>query len=936
MQQVVSQPDRCVFKKDDKYYKVFFSPEDGKPKEREYAKLNDYQREAFIGTFLSKKHTNKDDHIMKTLDTQYNTKQPIKDEMVTTAQECATKIQGEKEPLPLVVTQDTGGQDLYEWIEAKKQAIDKKVIKKFAFQMAWILGEMHSQFGIQHNDIQEMNIKVKEVKTVQKPLVYKLQDDIFEIELEIGDLEVILIDFGSATLKKQQKYNINPEPWENSFVAVLQINNCPEAFFLAHGNKKTRKLETHGHSARNSESDLFMLGHVLLTMHLHRNYKSFEYKKYQGVHVYNIKEEAKILDAKWNTSKLANAHANVFQSEEIRLNLSPKMVDMFFINLIALNVALQGKDAGKKQPPYASDNLTQNVQEFYQQIENNMNVKNYIETHFENLLSVCGGIYDRSFLSKIMNFDLEKRCGPKKYSLTGYLFHPYFAEFYKGYKGYNSSVGAIVYTVNSFLPPLEYNDAGNKENILDVIEKEEEAFNTIYLNQKKEFDDKSTAAPAPTVPAPTAPTSPPSPPPSPKPAIVIPAATVPSGGLTEDQKTTLKECITFIDNLQNPDWVQRKGNKGTFFSITEDKLKIMENTTKCIDLAFELANGNEDKLKILASLNMVNASSKKRIPDIDQDLPNVFNFLSVIEGGQKVFSWVNMASNGAWLAAGLYAMLHNFNLNQIEDFKTKIEAIKGGSYQQVVQTQNLTRNTLKEFWAAEESTAEETKALTTTETNVLEDASEALNNMKSSSLTLIDLIEELIDTSKDNKSPKSTPTNPMTDHQNGVATALYTMALSFNTLYKEGKLNNVKQFPETNFVLDSTNRPVPKQIISKEYTENKKLVYDIIVGKVTNDDLKDTLVQYGYVFTANKNSYTNPWTKPHDFMRRLIQHIVVVGLRSILIARNPDKTTWDVFQKDQKDFEQMWRDASPEITDRIVPKVIYEFLQTVKKTISGK
>jgi len=241
----------------------------------------------------------------------------------------------------------------------------------------------------------------------------------------------------------------------------------------------------------------------------------------------------------------------------------------------------------------------------------------------------------------------------------------------------------------------------------------------------------------------------------------------------------------------------------------------------------------------------------------------------------------------------------------------------------------------------QESTAKETKGtenkeLSTTETNVLGDANEALGNMKTSTLALIGLIEELIDTSKEPKPGKSTPTTPMTDHQIGIAAALYNMALSFNTLYKEGKLSAFKIFPDTNFVLSTTNEPVPKQIIGKQRTENRKIVYDIISQNVTNNELKDKLVENKYVFTATKNNYSDPWTKPHDFLRRLIQHIVIVGLRSILITQNPDKTTWEKFQLDQKAFEQMWKNASPDEKDRILPKMIYEFLQFVKKTISSK
>jgi hypothetical protein len=81
MEQKTPQEDRCVFKKDNLYYKVFLGKD----------KLIDYQREAFIGKLLTELHTNKDDHIMKTLETKYNVDQTTKGEMVATAKECAAR-----------------------------------------------------------------------------------------------------------------------------------------------------------------------------------------------------------------------------------------------------------------------------------------------------------------------------------------------------------------------------------------------------------------------------------------------------------------------------------------------------------------------------------------------------------------------------------------------------------------------------------------------------------------------------------------------------------------------------------------------------------------------------------------------------------------------------------------------------------------------------
>ena len=720
MQQVSPQKDRCVFREGKFYYKVFFGA----------TKTNAYQREAFIGKTLSAHHTNQNDHIMKTTSNQYTIDDPTKTKMLAVSGECATAIQNESLPLPLVQTEDTGGQDLYAWLQSKGSEISKETIRKFAFQLAWLVGEMQSQFGIQHNDIQETNIKVKEI-AVSKTLVYQLNDTFFEVPLVVGDLEVILIDFGSATLKKQERYDENPEPWEDAEVAVLQVNNCPEGFFMARDYTQTVPGKTRGTTiekviyskvgdkARDSQSDLFMIGHVLLSLHLHHKYRNFEYTQYKGVHVYDIAQEFNLVEKGWNASEFSKFLQTLASpipalNDRLFVNVAPgkdtqKVLDMFFIHLIALDVALQNK-TDIQYPSYVSNNRNTYVQNLYDQINKSPNVRNYVLTHFNGLRDQLGDPYAQSFIARIMDFDPVKRCGPNEYSLTGYLFHPYFASFYKG----TSYGGTVNYALKDFLPPLEYNK--DKASILTKIEGYEQVFNDEYLQQEKDAKKKAPAtapaAPTSTTPAPApapAPAAPSTPAPAPAPATPTSTTTSTTSVSTKTIDERLQDCIEFINQLQNPEWA----NTNKLYEIQKDELQIVVNTQLCINLAFELAKNDPNKLAILERTKMVVKKSdgtyETNIADTGTAAGNNFTYLTYQKNASAppVFQWVNMANNGAYLAVGLYATKYSIDLPKVNKFIDNVEKVRlvKDNYGKVVQdVRDITRATLKEFWPEKKGT----------------------------------------------------------------------------------------------------------------------------------------------------------------------------------------------------------------------------------------
>lgn len=475
-EEVTTQGDRCVFKKGNQYYKVFIGED----------KIIDFQRESFSGRIISEYHTNKNDHIVKTLNGQYNGETQVID-VLKQSKQCGPGIQKESDPIPLLITEDIGGEELSSWLQRQTGPIDKDLIRTFAFQLIWIIGEMHSQLGIQHNDIQEANIKVKEV-TAPKTLTYKCKEDVFQIQLRPKDLEVFVIDFGSATLKKQKAYpsEKNQEPWESSYVSVLQINNCPEAFFEI--NEQS--------SARNSESDIFMIGHVLLSLHLHATYKNFRYQKFRGIHVFDMDVLYPLLKGAFRKPKLITELYDNFGAGDPLFRAfgsqTEDALEMFFINMIALNVGIQGKDVGLNPPSYVTSKKTNViVKDFYSFVAGNTVLSNYCKTRFETIMGSCGDVSSQSLIRKIMAFEPVTRRGSFNYGLTGYLFHPYFKDFYLGYN--LPAAAALNYIVPYFAPALEYASQKLVPESYSIIQKRVEDFEAVFNNDlQKQMDEFKT------------------------------------------------------------------------------------------------------------------------------------------------------------------------------------------------------------------------------------------------------------------------------------------------------------------------------------------------------------------------------------------------------------------------------------------------------------
>jgi serine/threonine protein kinase len=460
IESILSRPDRCVFKdtSSGNFYKIFLGD----------SKVDDFFREYFFTKFLNQSPTKIDSGIVQFVKGEYQTPTTLLQSFTQTNSAC--KLGEEDFPISYIQTKPVEGEDLGTWLEKQtEKAISKDVIRKIAFQIVFILAEMHSKFGIQYNDLQETNIRVVRVEKDENR-IYDTDADKFEIDFKKGDMKVVFLDFGSATLKKTKSYpskKKDEKSWNTSDVAVLQINNSPETFF-----------DLRSTNARHCETDLFMLGHVLLSLHLHNNYKTFRYTSRRGIHVSNIAQDLK--DFRIDSSKTPDIRQLAKDSLDTDFRtaepkdplfeasgnlIAEEVIQIFFVNLLALNYALQGK---VERPDYVEKN--KNAKEFFDAFADS----DYVKKRFAGIVEACD---DKSFIKNLMQFDTSKRQGVKSYALSGYMFHPYFAEFYKGKKTNTSG------TLN-LVPPYE-NAAKKDLRIQSKIDKFEEGFEK---EQKKYFE----------------------------------------------------------------------------------------------------------------------------------------------------------------------------------------------------------------------------------------------------------------------------------------------------------------------------------------------------------------------------------------------------------------------------------------------------------------
>lgn len=474
-----NDPDRCVFRtleRDPHFYKLYFQA----------SKYNAFQREYFLTKLLSQGVEN----VVQQEGGELTTPKDLSDRILKNPGDCAAKIANDGRDIPHFITRNIGPntKTLSEWLGLNQsKPISADVVRTFAFQLVYLVGKMHSQYGVQHNDIYELNIMVKELKDGEKkPFNIVIGQDLFTFDLTEGHLEVFLFDFGSSRMRKSPNSENFRNQWETSTDVTFVVVNPPEVLY-------SRDFKEKG-----PESDVFMIGHVLLNMIAHgRN--GFVYNEYMGLHFYDITEKeiaGRNLDGKTNYGLYAPSDDNiVFQT----LKFSGKKADqirqlhqMIWLNLIALDVMFNGFTKASTVPNDIPLPAGSKVPEFYANLKIH---KEYLEKKYAWLTSVFekdhAGAF--TFVRRLMAFSPGIRRGfalpGSSYCLTAALFHPYFQSFYKGQQ---SSTPNLLFNPPLLYNPIEINSAELKEqeNIFygELLEKYLRDYpNTIISGAIREF-----------------------------------------------------------------------------------------------------------------------------------------------------------------------------------------------------------------------------------------------------------------------------------------------------------------------------------------------------------------------------------------------------------------------------------------------------------------
>lgn len=155
----------------------------------------------------------------------------------------------------IITKNDSEFISLADWLSTHKNPIKNSTLQKFAFQLINIVKKLHIHAGMQHNNLHEGTIFVKDKRAAPEEDDILLYNDMFEFTLDDGDLEVEIRDFSNAYIKTTQNALSTPQ-W-----AIQRLNNdhwwsSPIINFIQG-------------SIIDSDTDMYMIGSVLLNMAAH-------------------------------------------------------------------------------------------------------------------------------------------------------------------------------------------------------------------------------------------------------------------------------------------------------------------------------------------------------------------------------------------------------------------------------------------------------------------------------------------------------------------------------------------------------------------------------------------------------------------------------------------------------------------------------------------
>lgn len=348
------------------------------------------------------------------------------------------------------VTPATKLKTLADYLINNKKSIDIERIQKFMFQLIFSLAKLQIDYGLQHNDVFESNILIEEMESESK-IVYEIQGDKFEVVLGIGDLRVVLFDWDGANVNLKQKHNIKGEIVAN---AALPIEMYPDMHLLQNAPIEEiyrKKIQ------QPPESDMFRIGHVLLTLLLHGRQGYLYDKTLRNVHMCNpTKEEIDLVNSMKNvTANIQFYISDTTEMEASGFTTKSKQTNFFLIRMKQLQ-----KFFGDT---YQFDQTTA-WGKYYNDIDISALSSNFMDKYKGEIDSAS-----LQLLKKLMNFDTEKR-GKfgiyKSYCLLAPLYHYYF-------KTFRLEPGNIIvptFTIEKILQPGIYQgDAFNDDKLKHVI-----------------------------------------------------------------------------------------------------------------------------------------------------------------------------------------------------------------------------------------------------------------------------------------------------------------------------------------------------------------------------------------------------------------------------------------------------------------------------------
>lgn len=598
-----------------------------------------------------------------------------------------------------ITTDRINGVPLSTWLTNKGDAIEVEVIRKFAFQLIFVMAKCHIVYGLQHNDIHVDNIFVTQVQK-RESLYFTIDGgkDKFQIDLDVDDLKIVLLDFGSASVNVNDDVNNPNIIWRTPNGECLQNSKAIE-YILAEIYVDDKDIK-HEHIMQ-PETEMFTIGHILMTMSAHYRWPVYIYKdqnspahfcdmfeSYSPFRIFasNEPKGQKIVGTFIDTDPRFGAEG----SREAEISVLE-----FYYRMKALKeiVFEDTGDISKNKVFYRNEN---NV--IMEQTNTDIKIFNKLglakdgnktklakaaDQYFEGLRDALKDAKTHAIIKKLMKFNSVERANfglPQSenntYCLLLPLYHHYFGKF--KVDAINNSSGTAVFSIDSFAKPAKYNekydlkplreqelkieiaflDAINidsddkKKELTDLSKSKEQKAKEEADKKAKEEADKKTKEEADkkakeeadkktkeTADAET----------TRKAKEAADAAKQKSTSSADDK--VLEECKTFLLDQMDPQHII----DGELFYVTKDPKKVLEGADKCLKYIADNINKIQDKdsrENIRDAIITVN--NKAKAEEMGEDATQYFLYSQVKVGKAFVFEHWSMAVNAAKLAFALY------------------------------------------------------------------------------------------------------------------------------------------------------------------------------------------------------------------------------------------------------------------------------------------